>query len=309
MASARNSGRRPLRPDDLYQLQSVSEVELHPDDAAAVYAVTWPDRDSDSNRSNLYRVGLDGAARFRLPEVHHDSSPRFSPDGTQLAFIRSAPERPGRVMVLDWPSGELRTAAEFADGGPSRIAWLGGGHIVTLAPQRPASQSEDDDDERNRRPKVIGSPLYRFNGRGYYFDRPNQLWLVDLNSQDQEPGDVPIALGEVGLDHDSFAISPDGSSVMATAPVDDNDRVSGGNRILRYDLSSTDDGGFTAGEPTTLTPAPGGWAELLWHPADGLFVIGSDDLSTIEFNRLYRVDPLAPGAPAEIGRASCRERV
>ncbi len=301
MTSATGSGRRPLRPDDLHRLRSVSEVVLHPGGDSAVYAVSWPDRDSDSNRSNLYRVGVDGANRLRLTEGQHDSSASFSPDGTMLAFVRSTKDEAGRLMVMDWPSGELRIAAEFADGGPSRIRWLDGHHLVALAPQRPQSQKGVDDDERKRRPKVIGSPLFRFNGRGYFHDRPTQVWVVDVNADDREPGDVPAALGATGVDHESFAVSPDGSTVVAIAPTEETDRILGGSRLVRYDLTRADDGSVTApSEPTVLTPTPGEWGELVWHPTDGLFVVGSDDLSTIEFSRLYRVDPSEPGTPVEI---------
>jgi len=171
---------------------------------------------------------------------------------------------------------------------------------VALAPQRRDSPEEIDDEERKRRPKISGSPLYRFNGRGYFFDRPTQLWVVDTDADRRQSGDVPTPIGAVGVDHESFAVSPDGSTVVAIAPIDGTDRVLGGSRLIRYDLSWADDGTVTASDPTMLTTSPGGRAELLWHPTDGLFVVGSDDLSTIEFNRLHRVDPSAPGRPIEV---------
>jgi dipeptidyl aminopeptidase/acylaminoacyl peptidase len=312
------AARRPFTPTDLYRLRSVADVVLHPDGGSAVVVIGWPDNETDSNRAHLYRIDIDGANHRRLTEGHRDAGPRFSPDGTKVAFARSEPGKPGRLMVLDWPVGDVHQVAEFPDGGPGQITWIDNRRLVVSGPQRPDDQKGLDKEELGRRPKVITSFRYRYNGAGYNHDRPDQLWVVDLDHQpDDSDGDgadspsgdssqktddsssTATPLGVTGVNHGSFAVSPDGTVLVATAELDDDNQLHGTNHLLRYDLRVADDR-LTASAPVTLTVEPGGWSTLLW-PADGpLLAVGSDKNDTIEFERLFTVDPQDPGRPVQL---------
>ncbi len=294
--------KRPFRPADIYLLRSVSDVTLHPDGATAVAVVGWPDKETDSNRANLYRVDIDGGNLFRLTEGHGDRNPTFSPDGSKLAFTRSEPKQPGKLMVLDWPIGEVRQVAEFGDGGPAELSWIDNERLLALAPQRPEGEVDVDDEELARRPKVITSFQYRFNGLGYMYNRPNQIWLIDTaesggTDKSDDAGKAKVALGKVGVDHSSYALSPDRSTVVAAAPLDDSDGMRGTQQLIRYDLSTDDDGGLSASVPTTISTDGGWWGHLLWHPGGRLLGIGSIKTDTIEFSRIFEIDPTQPGEP------------
>ena len=304
-----STGKRPFEPRDLYRLRSVSDVAVHPDGQTVVAVVGWPDEESDSNRAQLHRIDVDGANHFRLTEGHRDSNPQFSPDGTKLAFCRSEPGKPGRLMVLDWPVGEVNKVAEFADGGPKQIQWIDDQRLLVTAPQRPKVQAGVDDDELKRRPKVITSFSYRFNGAGYNHDRPGQIWAVDLDRPeiDAEAGDqngeesetsAAVAIGAVGINHSGFTLSPDGRAVAAVATMDDDNGLYGTNYLLRYDLT-IDNGAVIAAEPVILTPKPGWWNLVLWHPDGQLLAFGSEG-ETIEFERVFRADPKNPGQPTQV---------
>jgi dipeptidyl aminopeptidase/acylaminoacyl peptidase len=79
---------------------------------------------------DLWAVPTDGSQPARcLTEDNEawDTSPAFSPDGNELAYLAMA--RPGyeadryRVMVMDWASGEAHNLSERWDRSPRSLVW------------------------------------------------------------------------------------------------------------------------------------------------------------------------------------------
>ena len=79
-----------MRPDQLDRLYSVSRPAVHPDGWAVVSA-TRPDFLADAYVGQLWRVPLDGGAPRRLTRGFRDTSPRLSPDGRLVGFLRRPP--------------------------------------------------------------------------------------------------------------------------------------------------------------------------------------------------------------------------
>lgn len=301
------SPKRPIEPRDLCRLRAVGEVELHADDRSVVYQVTWPDADSDSNRAQLYTVGIDSDDNRQLTHGHRDHTISFSPDRTRLLFLRSEPKQPTKVMVLAWPVGEIRELATFEDGA-SVALWLDDDRIAVLAPRRPDTQIDVDDDELARRPRIITRNNYRFNGQGWIHDRPQQIFVIDLTSDDRTPRE----LGPAGVNHRAMVASPDGDRIAAIAATDDDADLTGTSDVWLY---STD--GDAA--PTRLTEHGGSWGSVMWHDDGTLLVTGLPDNTRTGFDKPYRlglpgtdavpsVQPfgtsdqnLAPGAMAGVG--------
>ena len=57
----------------------------------AVVAASRPSFEADAYTGQLWRVPLDGGAPTRQTRGFSDSAPAISPDGSLLAFVRSAP--------------------------------------------------------------------------------------------------------------------------------------------------------------------------------------------------------------------------
>ncbi len=285
---------RPLRPRDLLDLQSTGSVELHPDGVRVAFTIEWPDESTDAYRSVIHLH--DGTDARPLTDGHRATSPTFSPDGTRLAFLEAEPEAKPQPMILDLASGETSPVAIFEDG-VSALCWCDDAHLAVLAPRRPEDQVGVDDEELARRPRVISSGDYRYNGRGWTHDRRRQIARVSVSD-----GTVTW-LTDPAVDHDGLAPSPDGTALLTTGARDTRFDLTGSATVLRLEVAT--------GVTTALSPPGGLWSNHLgWLDDDQPYAIGIAQVETIELDRLWLLhdEATAPtlfGSP-EVSATSCR---
>jgi len=103
-------------PEDLWNWHSPRDPQISPDGRRVVYLDEWNDRASDAACSNLWLVSIaDRQARRLTAGAWRDRSPRWSPDGTRIAWISGR----GDIHVLAVDSGQ-EVAIPAA---PQTIAW------------------------------------------------------------------------------------------------------------------------------------------------------------------------------------------
>src|ERR1700734_1830196 len=86
-----------LEPMDVFRVQVASDPQISPDGKRVVYVRESADISSDHRVSNLWVVNFDSSQHRPLTTgTYNDSSPRWSPDGTRIAFIS---DRDGKPQV------------------------------------------------------------------------------------------------------------------------------------------------------------------------------------------------------------------
>ena len=184
-AAAGTATQRPLSLGDLYSLREVADPRISPDGDWVAYTVTSIDAERDSNNSDLWMTSWDGAPTVQLthtPESEH--TPRWSPDGSRLAFLSGRSEAKGtdQLWLLDRSGGEAERVTDLA-GGVSDFAWSPDAKRLVLVSEVAPDRTADADTPQ---PIVIDRFQFKGAGTGYLGAARSHLFLLDLESRHTE---------------------------------------------------------------------------------------------------------------------------
>src|SRR5207244_8148594 len=86
-AAAFAQSKRAFTIEDLYRVKNISDLVLSPDGKTLAFTVTTSDLPHAKRSSKIWLMDADGQNARAITRGDGDSSPRFSPDGKQLAFL------------------------------------------------------------------------------------------------------------------------------------------------------------------------------------------------------------------------------
>lgn len=213
------SEQRGMTLEDFWALKLVSDVQIAPDGRSVAYVVGSYDEAHNKATSAIWLVDLDdGRARQFTAGEAADSSPRWSPDGTRLAFVSTRHEDKPQLYVIDRAGGEPRRITSAADGAFAPV-WSPDGRRLCYSVAVPSDRQKvpaetawfeahpqaDGAAPRLRRQSTLVS---RFDGRGYVEQRTH-LFLIEVDT----PGAEPRQLTDGDYDDTEAAWSPDGQLI------------------------------------------------------------------------------------------------
>lgn len=284
-------GARRLTLTDLGALAVPSDPALSPDGRTVAYVLQTVDTDADDNQQALWLVDVEGAHPRPLTHGRADSAPRWSPDGSRLAFLRGD-GGPAQVWLLpmDGP-GEPRQLTRLPLGAGTPVWSPDGTRLACVAPADLAAAEDETEEaaERRRRhaPVVVDRLGHKADGAGLVRTLRHQLFVVDVATGDtRQVTDGDQHVGAV-------AWHPDGSRLAVAATVGENADLTGTVPVCFVDAKQ---------ERATVTPAvlrDGLAAALAWLPdGDGLLAVGRTDTATGHL-RLLRI-PADAGEPVDL---------
>ncbi|MBD8879660.1 S9 family peptidase [Rhodanobacter sp. 7MK24] len=171
--AAAADGTRSFQLDDLRKLTRLSEPQISPDGQRIAVIASTPDWASDQRRQQIDLVDTaSGAVRVLTWQRKQLSMPRWSPDGSQLAFLaKDAETKQAQIFVLPMDGGDasrITTAAGGVDG----YGWSPDGRQIAFVsedePAKPASGKPQGDAFR-----VGDNDFLARSARA-----PWQLWVV-----------------------------------------------------------------------------------------------------------------------------------
>lgn len=153
---------------------------MHPDGQRSVFVVTQMDLEADEYIKQIWTT--DGSQEKPLTSGQSDTSPRWSPDGASIAYLAKDEDDVAQLSVIDADGGEPRKLTSF-DAAVSELAWSPDGRTLAIV----VSEYIDgfgDDEERERAPRRIEAPAFRFDDKSWVYNKRTHIWLVDVESGD-----------------------------------------------------------------------------------------------------------------------------
>lgn len=282
-----------MKATDLPLLTSVSRPTIHPDGTWAVFATSAPNLDADAYVGQLWRVPLNGStAPRRITRGFSDSSPRFSPDGSHIAFLRSDGDGPAQLQVMDAGGGEV-VAVTDQKLGVGTFTWSPDGRRLAYT-ARVAEEGRygtvKDLGAGAEPPRRIVTRRFQSNGLGYTIDRRNHVFLVEVPDVAGEPvyrpapsaadptpearAAVPESRQLTFGDYDDGYVrfSPDGLRIAFVSARHDERDIDLANNIHELDIDTP------GAEPLALTGAHAKYAidGFAYSPEGVIHFVASD---------------------------------
>ena len=202
---AAQTGKRPIRSEDIYKLRDVHDPQRSPDGKWVAYTVTSVDTARDRNSSDIWMVSWDGSQQIQLTNTpESESSPSWSPDGKWLSFLSSRQGGDGsQLWLFNRLGGEPVRVTNVPDG-IDDYEWSPDSKRLVFVVSDPDTAAAKGN---TKKPIVIDRLHFKSDPGGYLLASHQHLALFDLATRTLE------ALTSGTTDETDPVWSPDGTRI------------------------------------------------------------------------------------------------
>lgn len=215
-----------------------------------------------------------GQAVFPITSGVADTSPRWSPDGSVLAFLTKG-DHPDAQPQLALRVGmeELKTITSF-EKGVAEFTWSPDSSQLVAAVSEYVDGFETEED-RERAPRRIKAPAFRFDDKSWTYNIRTHLWLIDVTTGES----TKLTSGD--RSETSPAWSPDGSAVAFLSEPGERRWIRSLNSVFTVDVKTG----------TIEQASPVGQWDWAGYSADGsLLAVGNPtEVETLDLPQIWNL--------------------
>ncbi len=260
LAAAASGAERPMRFEEMVKLERLGAFSVSPDGRMVAFAVSTPDVEANASRSAIWMIPASGGEARRMTSGEkRDDDPKFSPDGSRLAFVSNR-DGGAQIWVLDLEGGDPVRATSFPTD-VSDYTWSPDGRSFLISsdvyPECSDTACLEKTLQARQSAKVKGRVAERLLFRHWTSWKDGtrtHIWKVPSSGSgeavDLTPGDhdaPPFHIGG-GVDWD---VSPDGRELVYSSNPDRDEARSTNSDLWSVALS----GGSPAKDLTAANPA------------------------------------------------------
>jgi dipeptidyl aminopeptidase/acylaminoacyl peptidase len=244
-------------PADVYELAWAGDPRISPDGSTVAFTVTRVDGEANDYRSAVYLAPTDRSTppRRLTSGEKRDGSPRWSPDGGELAFVSNRDGDTSQLYVLPLGGGEARRLTNTKES-VREPAWSPDGTRLAFVARTP-DPLYDEEDEAARAPHRFTRLWFKLDDEGWTGDRRQQIYVVGADGSSE-----PVQLTEGDFESMSPTWSPDSAWIAFSSARDDD-----WDTRIATNLYVVAAGG---GEPRKVTGSDGQCAFPAWSPDGAL---------------------------------------
>jgi dipeptidyl aminopeptidase/acylaminoacyl peptidase len=264
--------------EKMLELRRVSDPQLSPDGRRVAYVVTDVSLEKNSRVSQIWLVPVTGGDPVLLAKSEKsDTTPRWSPDGTRLAFV-STRNGSSQIWMADvgpnGASGEPRKVTSLATEAAG-VTWSPDGKWLAFTSDvYPAcatiacnEQALEEFEGRKSKARVFDHLMFRHwvswkDGRySHVFIMPSDGSAVPRDVTPGEADTPPFSLGGP----DDYAFSPDSKELAFARKTDAVEAISTNSDLLLLDLTDR------SAKPRKITTNPAADSGPVYSP-DGRYL-------------------------------------
>lgn len=247
--------KRFLKAEDLYVLKSLADPRLCSNGRDLVYVETTISEEKDEYISNLYYIDVEekhAPTQWTYGE-HRNHSPRWSPNGEELAFISNRSGK-NQIYVLKARGGEARQVTTCTNGASNPVWSPDGKKIAFNVSLGKDEELEEKDKKEDKKlvPLEVDQMKYKSDAAGFWDGKYPQIAIVDLESGKQE------VVTDGNLDYHLQGWSPDGKALAVSADLSEDLDLSFLSDVYLLDLQSK--------ELEKITNSMGYFGSVTWSP-------------------------------------------
>lgn len=266
---------------DVFELEYATDPQIASDGEHIAYVRRSNDIMTDRTRSNIWLLRADGSDhRPLLSGTANYSSPRWSPDGTRLAYLSN--EERGSQLYVRWMDTGQTALLTNIQNSASNISWSPDGQTIAFTmnvefDSKPFSVSMPDKPEgADWSPafKYVTETRYQADGSGILEPAYSHVFVVPAE------GGTPRQLTQGNFNHRSqLSWTPDSEEILFSA-----------NRNENWALQSREADLFAvnlAGELRQITSEPGVETAPQVSPDGRLIAYGKTDNAKLAYRNRY----------------------
>ncbi|MEW6130424.1 MAG: S9 family peptidase [Acidobacteriota bacterium] len=224
---------KPFTINQLINIRRVADPQLSPDGNWIAYTITDTDKTANRRATRMYLISIKGGESPTLLNGETASQPRWSPDGSKLAFISTKSGAP-QIWTLDMATKKATQVSNIALGADNPI-WSPDGKMLAFTSDVYPDCADNDcnakRDEAASKSKVKAKIADKLLFRHWTFWKEGKrahIFIVASEggaARDMTPGDFDAPPFSLGGPTD-YAFSPDSKELVFARNTDKDEALS-----------------------------------------------------------------------------------